>query len=232
MTRALLFDIGGTILDADAAATALMEGQKEVLREDGYAFTDEEFADIVRQVILSFVPGLQRAVVWRFTRPDAAKCNALVARAREKVPEILAKHPRRLYDGVDSVLASLSARYTLALAGNAPSSIKDDLDRLGVLRFFDHTDVSENLGISKPDTRFFQTIAERAGVAPTEAVMVGDRLDNDIIPARMVGMKTLWIRQGEYAILEPRTPQEIPDAIVSSVKGLPAAISNMDSGKG
>lgn len=26
--------------------------------------------------------------------------------------------------------------------------------------------------------------------------MIGDRLDNDIIPAKQIGMKTIWIRQG------------------------------------
>lgn len=31
---------------------------------------------------------------------------------------------------------------------------------------------------------------------PDNSVMVGDRLDNDIAPAKKVGMKTVWIKQG------------------------------------
>ena len=35
-----------------------------------------------------------------------------------------------------------------------------------------------------------------AGCRAEDAVMVGDRLDNDILPAKAVGMKTIWIRKG------------------------------------
>ena len=35
-----------------------------------------------------------------------------------------------------------------------------------------------------------------ASCLPDSAVMIGDRLDNDIVPAKRVGMKTVWIRQG------------------------------------
>jgi hypothetical protein len=42
-------------------------------------------------------------------------------------------------------------------------------------------------------------------------------------------MRTIWVRQGEYAILEPRTPREIPDATVGSVRELPAAVASMDA---
>ncbi len=42
--------------------------------------------------------------------------------------------------------------------------------------------------------------------------MVGDRIDKDIIPARMTGMKTVLVRTGIHRDQQPRTPAEIPDA--------------------
>ena len=36
-----------------------------------------------------------------------------------------------------------------------------------------------------------------AGCQAENAVMIGDRLDNDIAPAKKLGMKTVWIRQGD-----------------------------------
>ena len=57
--------------------------------------------------------------------------------------------------------------------------------------------------------------------------MIGDRLDNDIIPARMIGMKAVWIRQGIYSVLEPRVPKEIPEAIVTQVGDIPNAVETI-----
>ena len=70
----------------------------------------------------------------------------------------------------------------LGLAGNAPASVTERLDELGVLRWFTHTDVSGSIGINKPDQRFFETVLANAGTIASESIMIGDRLDNDIIP--------------------------------------------------
>lgn len=225
--KAILFDIGGTILNADDAASALMEMQKNILRENGFMFSDEEFDEVVRQIMLTFVPGLQRAVVWHFTKPDVARCNDIVGSAREFIPEIVNRHPSKLYPGVGMVLNLLCRCYTLALAGNASTDIKKELARFGVLRFFKHTRVSGDIGISKPDTRFFEHVLREIGVPAETAVMIGDRLDNDIIPAKMLGMRSILVKQGEYAILEPRTPKEIPNATVTEITQVPEAIERI-----
>ena len=52
---------------------------------------------------------------------------------------------------------------------------------------------------------------------PEEAIMVGDRIDNDIIPANKIGMKTVWIKQGFGSYAEPKTVEEQPDYIVNSL---------------
>jgi len=48
--------------------------------------------------------------------------------------------------------------------------------------------------------------------------MVGDRIDKDIIPAKMVGMKTIRIKIGIYKNQEPRIPEEIPDLTVNKIE--------------
>ena len=98
------------------------------------------------------------------------------------------------------------------------------LENLGVLRWFSHREVSGTFGIKKPDNRFFRTILDRAGFTPSEAIMIGDRLDNDIIPAKKLGLRTIWFRQGRYATLEPRVPDEIPDVTINDLEDLPSAV--------
>ena len=50
--------------------------------------------------------------------------------------------------------------------------------------------------MAKPDKKIFEMALNRAGCRPEQAMMIGDRIDNDIIPAKKLGMKTIWIKQG------------------------------------
>lgn len=51
-------------------------------------------------------------------------------------------------------------------------------------------------GVSKPDRRIFEIALERSSCKPENAVMIGDRINNDIVPAKQLGMKTIWVKQG------------------------------------
>ena len=74
----------------------------------------------------------------------------------------------------------------------------------------------------KPEGRIFEIALDRAGCLPEEAVMIGDRLDNDIAPAKAVGMKTVWVRQGFGACQTPRSQADTPDYTVNCLADLPA----------
>ena len=125
-------------------------------------------------------------------------------------------HPQKLNPGIRKLIQSLAVKYKLGLAGNQPSAVKNLLEKYDILRFFTTTEVSEDLGISKPDLKFFKNILNRLDVRAEEAVMIGDRLDNDIIPAKKLGMKAILVKVGLFAVLEPREPSENPDATISS----------------
>ena len=59
-----------------------------------------------------------------------------------------------------------------------------------------------------------------AGCGAQEAVMIGDRLDNDIFPAKKLGMKTIWIRQGFSIYQHPVSKEYEPDETVESLMEL------------
>lgn len=94
-------------------------------------------------------------------------------------------------------LEVLKARgYRLGIIANEVAGLERRLDAWGLLKYVDVVAASAELGVDKPDQRMFEKALEMAGCQPWEAVMVGDRLDNDIFPAKALGMKTVWIRQG------------------------------------
>ena len=64
---------------------------------------------------------------------------------------------------------------------------------------FDVLAISEELSLHKPDRALFQWAMDRAGVSPDEAVRVGDRHDNDVVPAAGLGMHTIWVRWLSHA---------------------------------
>jgi len=222
------FDVGETILDAEAQQDALTEVHRKVLSDFGFSLTRNEYSRLDEEKIRSFVPSAMHAITWHFARPDVTLHNEITSEIRSHYGEIR-KLGCRLYPGVAGLLKKLADGYSLGLAANAPASVTDVLDGLGVLHWFSHTDVSGSIGIKKPDHRFFETILANADTQASEAIMIGDRLDNDIIPARRIGMKTIWIRWGRYNIMEPRTPDEIPDATVADVREVLDAVAMVNS---
>ena len=84
---------------------------------------------------------------------------------------------------------------------------------------------SGDVGISKPDPAIFHMALEQAGCTPPEdAVMIGDRLDNDVRPAKALGFGTVRILQGPGRFQQPRDDAEIPDATVADLDELAEAL--------
>lgn len=89
-----------------------------------------------------------------------------------------------------------------------------------MLKYIDLVIASAEEGVAKPDLRIFQIALERADCKPEEAVMVGDRIDNDIIPANKIGITTVWIRQGFGGLAKPKNAAEKPDYTINSLNEL------------
>jgi FMN phosphatase YigB (HAD superfamily) len=98
--------------------------------------------------------------------------------------------------------------------------------RDGLAPYFEVWGVSEDLGVQKPDPQLFVRSLATARVEPSAAVMVGDRLDYDVRPATLAGMRTIWVLRGE-APDEPTTEQLAePDAVVPDLRELPTLIAS------
>ena len=66
---------------------------------------------------------------------------------------------------------------------------------------------SASLGVRKPDLAFFERVVELAGCARDEVAYVGDRIDNDVLPAAAAGLVAVHVRRGPWGSLQ-RTPSE------------------------
>ena len=126
---------------------------------------------------------------------------------------------------IDGLLRRLSERgLRLGIVANHPQAACERLARAGIDDLFEYQGLSGLTGFSKPDPRAFLTAAAALGVAAADCIMVGDRIDNDIAPAKALGMATILLRGGRHRRQRPRTPEEEPDVVVTDVLELDIAI--------
>jgi FMN phosphatase YigB (HAD superfamily) len=84
---------------------------------------------------------------------------------------------------------------------------------------------SERWGVAKPSPAFFARVVEEAGVSPERIAYVGDRLDNDVIPAHQAGMFAVFIRRGPWGYVQASWPEvERADARIQSLVELPEVL--------
>ena len=106
------------------------------------------------------------------------------------------KEDEKLYGDASECLKILSSRYKIGIIANQSLGTQERLDQHGVLQYIDLVIASAEEGVAKPDKKIFEIALKRSNCKPCNAVMVGDRIDNDIVPAKLMGMHTIWIKQG------------------------------------
>lgn len=101
-----------------------------------------------------------------------------------------------LYSDTDDCLKILSGKYKIGVIANQSLGTEKRLKEFGILQYIDLVVASAEEGVAKPDRRIFEIALHRANCIPEQAIMIGDRIDNDIVPAKELGMKTIWLKQG------------------------------------
>ena len=99
-------------------------------------------------------------------------------------------------DSYNTLQMLLNYGYKLGIIANQNPGLINRLNEWELLNFFDVIVSSSEIGYAKPEKEIFEKALELAKCNAAESVMVGDRLDNDIIPAKEIGMKTVWIKNG------------------------------------
>lgn len=122
----------------------------------------------------------------------------------------------------EEALLKLSAKYKLGIIANQRGGSAHRLQAHGLMKYIDFVYSSEEMGRSKPAPDLFLSALDTLGCAPGEACMVGDRIDNDIRPAKRLGMKTIRLRKGFFQNRAPECEYDIPDADIESIGDLPA----------
>jgi len=126
--------------------------------------------------------------------------------------ESILDYPPKQMDGVSEVLKSLKQNgYKIGLisdTGFTPGLIlKQVMNNAGLLEYFDSFSFSDETGVSKPNPNAFTTITDGFGVAPQQALHIGDIEKTDIVGAKQLGMKAIRFSGDETAVLSKNNPK-------------------------
>lgn len=116
-------------------------------------------------------------------------------------------------------LESLSERCPLMLVTNFYGNMNSVLKEFGIDRYFTGIVESAVEGVRKPNPDIFRLAVNRLGVLPADAVMIGDSLGKDILPAMEVGCKTIWLK-GEQWEDESVSATCSPDFTITTLRGI------------
>ena len=180
----LFFDIGSTLVEEKQALDDFVNRCVEKLVQVGIKVSYADYHDQLLRIAVQGGDPIHEA--WSCFAPNHLKR-----------PSWSWSHDKeRLFPEVRLVLKTLGERYRLGIIANQGKGLLDRLERFGILDNFEIIINSTDIGFSKPDLRIFQVALEKANIEPSKAVYVGDRVDNDMVPAKKLGMRTIRLRQG------------------------------------
>lgn len=91
---------------------------------------------------------------------------------------------------------------------------------------------SDDWGVQKPDAGFFDNVVASAPCSADRIVYVGDRIDNDVAPAKRAGMRTAYLRRGSWGWIHRNRDDvaELSDWRISDLRELSELIAAENSG--
>jgi HAD superfamily hydrolase (TIGR01662 family) len=214
--RAVVFDVGETLVDETRAWTSWA---------DWLGIPRLTFLAVCGAAIAR---GQDHLEPFRIFRPGLDLRAELEKREASGNPDRITAED--LYPDVPACLRSLrDAGYRIGAVGNQPVRAERALRELGLP--IDLLAASTSWGVHKPDPRFFERIAAELALPAAEIAYVGDRLDNDIGPARAAGMVAVFVRRGPWAWIQAgRSDPAEATLVVESLAGLPDALAGLGPG--
>ncbi|MFY9577969.1 MAG: HAD family hydrolase [Gaiellaceae bacterium] len=235
--RAVAFDYGDTLGDLTVAEQKLLEAYVEIRQMlEAQAHRDIPEAPDLIQAVTVRVIGLVNASYARHELEELDVLGlfeeALAALGLEVPRDLVQQIAEMEYRAMVAVrtvppenlqaLADLHARgLKLGLVSNAhflPALMLEDFERLGLAQYMDAIVISSQLGVRKPHPAIFRQVLDKLGVSPDEAMFVGDKVREDIVGPKELGMRAVLshqFRQEDFADA-PMTP----DLVIHSLADL------------
>jgi HAD superfamily hydrolase (TIGR01662 family) len=212
MIEAVVFDVGETLVN---------ETREYGTWADWLGVPRHTFSSVFGAVIIS---GREYRDVFQHFRPGFDLDEERKQRMEAGQPEQFWEED--LYPDVREAMTNLrDMGIWVGVAGNQTAQAGAILRELGLPA--DLIATSDDWGVSKPDPDFFQAIINAAPCSADRILHVGDRLDNDLKPAKAAGMRTAFVRRGPWGYIWEHHPDmtQVADWRVTSLTELAGIVS-------
>ena len=209
--KAILFDIGGPI-DSEILNNKLLKLHFiDEFSKHNITINDSDIENCLERLITNFDKNIYLSLCENFSNNnDHIKKSVyknILCRSKERD---LIRNAPEISDDVIGVLKHLSKYYKLGVVANQTLNALKLLKDSGVNKYFDNFEVSDSIGLEKPDKRIFLHVMNILKVSADECIMIGDRIDNDIIPANKLNIFSIRIKTGRFSHQNPRNLSEKP----------------------
>lgn len=195
----LLIDDGGPIYDDDNFFHAARRALNLLLSEKGIEPPSEREVrrayDVARNT-----DGMS---IRRHLAAEFLGNHGSVDAFKELTGTLWRHHPETLYQDALAFMKAVYPFVKIAIVANQESATRDALKRDGVGEYVDVWGISADVGFEKPAPGFFQWALDALGCDASEALHIGNRFDNDVSPAKQMGLRAAWLLRGE----SPDLPQ-------------------------
>lgn len=225
--KAIIFDYGGT-LDTGARhwANVLWEGfcqasvpVSETQFREAYVFAERALAkapiicpeDNFHTLLLKKTNiETEELVRQKYWSPSETERLAAV----KTISDYCYNYAVKTLDTSRKVLEQLKKQYKLVLVSNFYGNIETILKDFN-LEYFEDVIESAVVGVRKPDPEIYRMGVRATGFPAEEVAVVGDSYGKDIVPAKLVGCKAIWMKGESWA--PENTDETLPDAIVENI---------------
>lgn len=175
----IFFDLGWTLVDESQAHKVRFQKLQKFLSESGIPKSTSGFMADCQKAASEFVSSPFIGAMKSYGLSEEQLSDARRLAPYSKADEFL-------YEGVPELLRLLAKTHSLGIIANQSAGTLNCLKDWGIEQCFSSVFASAEAGLSKPDPEIFKQALGKAGCSPNEAMMVGDRLDNDIGQQRVL----------------------------------------------
>ena len=229
--QGIIFDYGGTIdtdamhwaevlwgsyqgnqvpVDKESFRQAYVHGERTLAREPLVKPT-HDFHQVLR-----LKTGIQMRYLWErgfLTSEEEA------ARMAERVADDCHQVVLHTLERTRPVVTHLATMYPLVLVSNFYGNIQHILRQYGLSDSFRQVIESSVVGVRKPDPAIFRLGVEALGLPASSVLVVGDSFTKDILPARSVGCRTVWLKGVGWT--QDEGDEHVPDGVIRALVDLP-----------
>lgn len=216
MINGVVFDVGETLVD---------ETREYGAWADWLGVPRHTFSAVFGAVIGA---GLDYRQAFQYFRPGFDLTAERARRAEAGQPETFSEQD--LYPDARPAMAELRAMGVwVGASGNQTTRAGGILRGMGLPA--DMIATSDDWGAAKPDPAFFDALVAGTPFPAEQIVYVGDRLDNDLRPAKAAGLRTAFIRRGPwgYILENHRDMDKTADWRLTTLTELPGLIARFRS---